>query len=116
MLCRQKTGREVAVIVVRQPVGIGQDDELRQVLVDAPQSITDPCAHAGKTGQREAGVLHIAAETVDVCGGVHRHEEREIVHDRRHVRQHITHPATALAVLPKCKRAFEHFEPGRIGY
>ena len=113
---RQKTGGEIAEIVVGQPLRVRQHDELRKVLIDPAKRITNPSPHARKARQREPCCLHVAAQTVHVRRRVHRHEERQVVHHGCHVRQHLADPAAALAMPPKRERTLQHLESWRVGH
>ena len=64
--------------------------------------------------QREAGVLHIAAETVDVGEFIDMRNARSSTTDAMCGNTSLTQRRTRRAA--EMQTGFEHFEPGRIGY
>ena len=116
MLDRQESGREISLVVVGQATGVGNRDERRQIVGQLAQSIAEPGAHARKSGQDEAGVLHVAGRPVDVGLGGHRHQKGHVVDAGGQVRKDAAHPTPALAVLLELEGALQDLEAGRAGH
>ena len=108
MLGRQEPGAEVSLLVVGQAARIRQDDKRRQIVGQIAQGIRNPRAEAGKSGQHEPGVHHVTGRAVYVRLGRHRHQERELVDDRRLVGKHGTDPASRFTMLSELERTLHH--------
>ena len=72
MLSRQEARGEIALIVVRQSLCVGHHDERRQVIGNPTECVRHPRPHARKARQSEAGILHVAGESVNVTLRDHR--------------------------------------------
>ena len=110
----QKTGREVASVIVGKTSRIRDDDERRQIIVEAAERVGNPCAHAREAGRHEAGVLHVTGRAMHVRLGSHRHQERQIVDALGDIWKNGADPASALAVLLEFERTLHH-AAGRTG-
>ena len=87
--------------------GVGQDDERRQVLVLAAQTVADPGAHAGEAAQRKPGVHLSHGGHVVGAVGDHRLDEREFVGTIAQMRQQAAHPQSTLTVPAELERTPE---------
>ena len=105
---RQEAGTEVALLIVRQPLRVGQHHERREVVRLATERIADPRTETREAWQQEARVHQVASGTMDVRPRHHRHQERHVVHAHGQMRQQAAHPATALSALPELKGRLEH--------
>ena len=88
-----------------KPRGSGSTTNVGRLSRQAAEAVGDPGAHAGKAGQEEAGVLHVAGRAVDVRLRGHRHQERQVVDAAGHVREDAADPAAGLAMLLERERA-----------
>ena len=85
----------------RQTARIWQHHERGQVLAFAAESIRDPCAHARKAGQDEAGVCHEHGRAMQRALALHRVNEGHVIDTGRELWEEIADPASALALLAK---------------
>ena len=100
---RKKARAEVALLVVGQTAGIGQDDERGQVVREASERVAHPGPGRGESRQEKAGVHEKARRPVDVRPRRHRHEKGHAVDVSGDSRQEVAHPAAAVAMLPQWK-------------
>ena len=97
---RQESAAPEAVVErLVGPSAREQDDERRQVLVQAPQAVGDPGAHARPAGELRAGLHERDRRVVVDRLGLHRADDRDVVDDPRRVGQELAEPCAALAVL-----------------
>ena len=106
MASGEEAGAEVGALVVGEAAGVGEDDEVGEVIGETAEGVGDPCAHAGKTWQGEAGVHHVAGGAVDAGFGGHGHEEGHAVDEFGLFGEDAADPATGLAVLLEGEGAF----------
>ena len=100
----RKPGEKLPVALYGRPRGSGSTTNVGRLSVRLPRAVGDPRPQAGKAGQQEAGVLHVAGRAVDVGLRGHRHQEGQVVDALGHVRKHAADPAAALAVLLELER------------
>src|SRR5439155_9038001 len=98
-------GQEGGVPVLRAVGGVaavvGQDDEGRQVLVEAAQAVADPAAHAGEAGRLEAGGLEVGRLAVDARLADEVVDEGDVVHAGAQCRDGLAEVFATAAVAPE---------------
>ena len=77
---------------------VGQHHERRQIVVQLPEAVAHPAAHAGKAGPVEPGRLQQRALRVHAGLADHVVDERHLVHDCAERRDHFAEHLAALAV------------------
>ena len=102
----QKRAAPVGGAVGSEAARVGQHHERRQIVGQIAKAVADPGAHAGETGQHEAGVLHERGGAVDVGLRDHRMQKGHVIHAAGQVRHEAAHPLAGFAVLFPIPRAF----------
>ena len=88
---------------------IRQDHKSRQVIVQTPQTVTHPTAHAGKSGQLKTGGLQVSPLTMDPRFPDHVMNERDVVHHRSQGGDDLAQKFAGLTIRPKLP---ERLHPG----
>ena len=83
---RQKSRREIAPLIVREPFGVWQHHEARKVVGLAAQGIADPGPKGGESGQQRPGVHEVTGRSVDIGPRLHGHQEGDVIHASGQVR------------------------------
>ena len=86
---RQKAAAPQRLAAVGPLPRLDQHDEARQILVLAAQAVRQPRAHARPAELRRAGVEEELRRRVVELVGAHRLDDRDVVDDRRQVRQQV---------------------------
>ena len=96
---RPEAGRDRLHVGARVGVAGVQHDERRQVLVGATEAVGEPGAEGGLARDHVARVReHVRRLVVDRLG-VHRPDDRDVIHHLGGVRQDLGHPGARLAML-----------------
>ena len=96
------------------PPGVGlvaageEDDKAGQVLVLAPQPVGHPRAHARTSEARAARLQEKLAGRVVELVGVHRLQDRHLVHDPGEVRQQVRDDGAGVAARLEVRLRAEH--------